>query len=77
MKLVPVNCGTYNAPKTVDNVIAAAFNGIRRRPVESKDANGNAIVCCKKTARKRKYAITGILFVRPRAAAPVAPAAAQ
>lgn len=59
-RLVPV------LAKNEDEVIAAAFDGVRRRPVVAIDANGELVVCCRRTATKNGWELQGTLFARNR-----------
>lgn len=52
-------------PTVVTNIIEAgdaAFDGRRRRPVAAFTADGTAVVCCARTARKNGWQIVGRLF---------------
>jgi hypothetical protein len=56
--LIPVFC------EDEQQVLDAAFDGIRRRPVVARNADGELIVCCSRTAKKHGWKIEGRLFVR-------------
>lgn len=59
-RLVPV------VAKNEDQVIEAAFDGVRRRPVVAINAEGKMVVCCRRTAAKNGWATEGTLFARNR-----------
>lgn len=52
--------------KNEDAVIAAAFDGVRRRPVVAINDAGELVVCCRRTASKNGWAMEGTLFARNR-----------
>lgn len=47
-------------------VIAAAFDGVRRRPVCAINESGELVVCCRRTAVKNGWKLEGTLFARNR-----------
>lgn len=49
-----------------DEVIQAAFDGTRRRPVVAIDAEGKLMVCCRRTAAKHGWVVEGTMFTRNR-----------
>ena len=52
--------------KTEDAVMAAAFDGVRRRPVVAINEAGELVVCCRRTATKNGWTLEGTLFARNR-----------
>lgn len=64
-----VETATRLAPvvaKTEDAVMAAAFDGVRRRPVVAINEAGELVVCCRRTAAKNGWTLEGTLFARNR-----------
>lgn len=59
-RLIPVVAADESA------VIAAAFDGVRRRPVVAINEDGEMVVCCRRTATKNGWAVEGTLFARNR-----------
>lgn len=59
-RLVPVVAADEDA------VIAAAYDGVRRRPVVAINADGDMVVCCRRTATKNGWTLEGTLFARNR-----------
>lgn len=55
-------------------VFEAAFNGIRRRPVMARTPQGELVVCCSRTARRKGWVIEGKLFGKEAAGEEAAPA---
>lgn len=51
---------------TEDAVMAAAFDGVRRRPVVAINDDGELVVCCRRTASKNGWVLEGTLFARNR-----------
>lgn len=47
-----------------DDIAAAAFDGVRRRPVLATKPDGSQVVCCSRTARKHGWTVEGRLFDR-------------
>lgn len=47
---------------TVDAAAAAAFNGVRARPVAAYTQDGNAVVCSARTARKNGWIIVARMW---------------
>jgi len=52
--------------KNEDQVIAAAFDGVRRRPVVAINDEGKLVVCCRRTAAKNGWQVEGTMFTRNR-----------
>lgn len=52
--------------KNEDAVVAAAFDGVRRRPVVAINEAGELVVCCRRTATKNGWTLEGTLFARNR-----------
>lgn len=61
-KTTPVVC------KDEDQVIAAAFDGVRRRPVVAINDEGNLVVCCRRTASKNGWKVEGVMYSRAHSA---------
>lgn len=49
-----------------NEVMAAAFDGVRRRPVCAINEEGELVVCCRRTAVKNGWKLEGTLFARNR-----------
>lgn len=57
-KLNPVVCQDETA------VMDTAYDGVRRRPVVAINDQGQLVVCCRSTARKRGWQLEAKLFQR-------------
>jgi hypothetical protein len=60
---------TLTAPVVVaspEQAADLAFGGERRRPVLAINAEGELVVCCRRTARKHGWEVQGALFQRTR-----------